>query len=129
MIDRRAGLVILVLAAIALAAWTDAGGEASLDIVARIAELTAEIARAEDAAALERAQASLCARRDDAAAAVAAADAALAELDAQLALVPAQAHEIDDQTAVARAGAARQGDLRARRDDLAEALEAAREAG
>ena len=114
--------------AAALAAWTDAGGEASLDIVARIAELTAEIARAEDAAALERAQPSLCARRDAAAAAVAAADAALAQLDAQLALVPAQAHEIDDQTAVARAGAARQGDLRARRDDLAEALEAAREA-
>ena len=41
-------------AAGALAEWTASGGEASIDIAARIDELTAELARWEDAGALER---------------------------------------------------------------------------
>lgn len=115
-------------AAGALAEWTASGGEASIDIAARIDELTAELARWEDAGALERAQAPLLARRDAAAAAVADADVALAQLDAQLALIPAQARDLDDAIAEARAGAARQGDLRVRRDELAVQHAAAGEA-
>lgn len=109
----------------ALDAWTAAGGEASTDIAARIDDLTADLARWEDAAQLERAHGALCARRDEAAAAVAEAEATLAELDAQLALVPAQSRELDDEIARARAGAARQADLRARRDELVTQHEAA----
>ncbi len=115
-------------AAGALAEWTASGGEASIDIAARIDELTAELARWEDAGALERAQVPLLARRDAAAAAVADADVALAQLDAQLALIPAQARDLDDAIAEARAGAARQGDLRVRRDELAVQHAAAGEA-
>lgn len=115
-------------AAGALAEWTASGGEASIDIAARIDELTAELARWEDAGALERAQVPLLARRDAAAAAVADADVALAQLDAQLALIPAQARDLDDAIAEARAGAARQGDLRVRRDELAAQHAAAGEA-
>ena len=115
-------------AAGALAEWTASGGEASIDIAARIDELTAELARWEDAGALERAQVPLLARRDAAAAAVADADVALAQLDAQLALIPAQARDLDDAIAEARAGAARQGDLRVRRDELAVQHAAASEA-
>ena len=115
-------------AAGALAEWTASGGEASVDIAARIDELTAELARWEDAGALERAQVPLLARRDAAAAAVADADVALAQLDAQLALIPAQARDLDDAIAEARAGAARQGDLRVRRDELAVQHAAAGEA-
>lgn len=115
-------------AAGALAEWTASGGEASVDIAARINELTAELARWEDAGALERAQVPLLARRDAAAAAVADADVALAQLDAQLALIPAQARDLDDAIAEARAGAARQGDLRVRRDELAVQHAAAGEA-
>ncbi|WP_454131248.1 AAA family ATPase [Microbacterium lacticum] len=115
-------------AAGALAEWTASGGEASIDIAARIDELTAELARWEDAGALERAQVPLLARRDAAAAAVAVADVALAQLDAQLALIPAQARDLDDAIAEARAGAARQGDLRVRRDELAVQHAAAGEA-
>ena len=115
-------------AAGALAEWTASGGEASVDIAARIDELTAELARWEDAGALERAQVPLLARRDAAAAAVADADVALAQLDAQLALIPAQARDLDDAIAEARAGAARQGDLRVRRDELAAQHAAAGEA-
>lgn len=115
-------------AAGALAEWTASGGEASIDIAARIDELTAELARWEDAGALERAQVPLLARRDAAAAAVAVADVALAQLDAQLALIPAQARDLDDAIAEARAGAARQGDLRVRRDEFAVQHAAAGEA-
>ena len=115
-------------AAGALAEWTASGGEASIDIAARIDELTAELARWEDAGALERAQVPLLARRDAAAAAVADADVALAQLDAQLALIPAQARDLDDAIAEARAGAARQVDLRVRRDELAVQHAAAGEA-
>lgn len=115
-------------AAGALAEWTASGGEASIDIAARIDELTAELARWEDAGAVERAQVPLLARRDAAAAAVADADVALAQLDAQLALIPAQARDLDDAIAEARAGAARQGDLRVRRDELAVQHAAAGEA-
>lgn len=115
-------------AAGALAEWTASGGEASVDIAARIDELTAELARWEDAGALERAQVPLLARRDAAAAAVADADVALAQLDAQLALIPAQARDLDDAIAEARAGAARQGDLRVRRDEVAVQHAAAGEA-
>ena len=56
------------------------------------------------------------------------ADVALAQLDAQLALIPAQARDLDDAIAEARAGAARQGDLRVRRDELAVQHAAAGEA-
>jgi len=95
----------------ALSAWTDAGGEASVDIAARIDELTAARARWTDAAALEQGLPGVTARLEGHATEIAEIDVALATLGERLALIPQQRDALDADITQARTVAARREDL------------------
>ncbi|GLJ95060.1 AAA family ATPase [Microbacterium dextranolyticum] len=112
----------------ALAAWVASGGSPEADPAARIDELTADLARWADAAALERAQADLRGRIEAQAAEVTRFDEALAELATRLAAIPDERARLDAEIDRARAGAARVDDLRRRHVEVAAQCEAAREA-
>lgn len=111
----------------AAAIWVDAGGDPAADVPARIDELTAQLARWDDAAQRERAHGALFARLAAHEASLAEIDALLSALDAQLAAVPAQRAALDETIARARADAGRRDDRRRRFDELSAQLTAARE--
>lgn len=105
-----------------------AGESQAVDLGERIDALTADIARWDAAAALEREQSEREARLEAQATEIAALDAEIAELDARLAAAPDERAALENATAAARAGAARRDDLGARRAELEARLAAAREA-
>lgn len=114
--------------AAATAAWIAEGGSADVDASARIDELTAELARATDAAALERAQEGVRTRRAGLEAARAEADAAIADLEARREALPAARADLDTRIDAARTAAARLDDLRRRTAELSGRRDAAQQA-
>lgn len=114
--------------AAATAAWIAEGGSADVDASARIDELTAELARATDAAALERAHEGVRTRRAGLEAARAEADAAIADLEARREALPAARADLDTRIDAARTAAARLDDLRRRTAELSGRRDAAQQA-
>lgn len=112
----------------ALAEWTAAGGDADVDAVARVDELTASLARWADALERERALDRLDAQLVAQQAAVDHTDAALEALDEQRALAPAQRAELEVEISGAHAQSARRDDLHARVAEIAAQQAAARDA-
>jgi len=112
----------------ALSAWVEAGGPAAVAADDRVEELTADLARWEDALEIERRHAQRLDRRTMLAAERERQDSALAELDARRAALPAARAELDAAIDLARADAARRDDLQARRAELAAQWSGAREA-
>lgn len=107
--------------------WIRGGGEAADDVPARIDELTAQIARWQDAAQYERAHDALALRVAELTASLAEIDGQLAALDERISLVPARRTELDDAIAAARASADRQSERHRRHAELSDQLAAARE--
>ena len=108
-------------------AWVGRGGLAADEatgavltavLADTVQEITAELARWEDAAAHERSLGALCDDAADAETALADTTAALSALDADLAAVPARRAELDERLSAARMAAARVADLGARAAQL-----------
>lgn len=115
-------------AQVALADWTGAGGDATVDVAQRIEQVTAELARWADAAREEQTLLALHDRLRELGREIGETDDLLAAVDAQLAQLPAQRAALDDAMSTARSDAARCDDLRRRVAELTAQADAAREA-